>query len=363
MFSKKFVAATKEYSDYGTHIPAPYFRKKLMLTKNIKKAKIRICGLGFYELYVNTKRITKGLLAPYISNPDDILYYDEYDITDLLQYGRNVLGFLLGNGMLNSFGGNVWDFQLASYRSAPKLAFALELEYEDGNIAIIEADQSLKTHPSPILLDDLRCGEIYDARLEITDWNSQNFDDSTWENAIFAETPRGETRLCEAEPIGVLKTLKPVSIKKGHITYFPNCVEKVPVFALQNELKEGYIYDFGENLAGNIRLKIQGERGQKVSLQFGELLADDGGLDLRAMHFQPQRYDHRITYYLKGEGVEEYTPTFTYHGFRYCMVSGISKEQATSELLTYEVMSSELKKKRRFSLLRQNCESVGKSDL
>ncbi len=343
MFSTNFIAATREFSDYGVHIPAPYFRKSFAPRSEVKSARLTVCGLGFYELYVNGRRITKGLLAPYISNPDDILYYDEYDITDLLQGGKNVLGLLLGNGMLNCPGGAVWGFQLVPYRSAPKLALSLELEYVNGEQEQITADESFKTHPSPILFDDLRIGEIYDARKEIAGWNLPEFDDSDWSAAIAAETPRGETRLCTAEPIVTLKTLEPVSVKKGRITYLPNCRENLPVFPLPEEQQEGYIYDFGENLAGNIRLRIKGERGQMVCQQFGELLAEDGGLDLRGMPFQPQIYDHRITYYLKGDGVEEYTPTFTYQGFRYCMVSGITAEQAVPELLTYEVMSSDLK--------------------
>lgn len=343
MFSTDFIAATKEFSEYGVHIPAPYLRKSFAPKSEVMRARLTVCGLGFYELFVNGTRITKGLLAPYISNPDDILYYDEYDITDLVQNGKNVLGFWLGNGMLNCPGGAVWDFQLVPFRSAPKLALSLELEYKDGEQEQITADESFKTHPSPILFDDLRCGEIYDARLEIPGWNLPEFDDSGWSAAIPAETPRGETRLCIAEPIATVKVLQPVSIKKGHITHLPYVHMALPDFPLPKEQQEGYIYDFGENLAGNIRLRIKGEKGQMVCLQFGEVLAEDGGLDLRGMSFQPHNYDHRITYYLKGEGEEEYAPTFTYQGFRYCMVSGITGEQATPELLTYEVMSSDLK--------------------
>ena len=84
MFSTNFIAATKEYSEYWSHVPAPYLRKTFTKKAELESAKITICGLGFYELFINGKRITKGLLAPYISNPDDILYYDEYDLKDLL---------------------------------------------------------------------------------------------------------------------------------------------------------------------------------------------------------------------------------------------------------------------------------------
>ena len=76
----------------------------------------------------------------------------------------------------------------------------------NGENEVIEADESIKTHPSPILFDDLRCGEFYDANKEIKGWNLPNFDDFDGVNAIPTETPRGVTKLCEAETIAVLKT-------------------------------------------------------------------------------------------------------------------------------------------------------------
>ena len=352
MFSRKFIAATKAYSEYWSHIPAPYLRKNIEVKSEIESAKITICGLGFYELFVNGKRITKGLLAPYISNPNDILYYDEYDLKNLLLKGKNAIGIVLGNGMLNCPGGTVWDFQLADYRSAPKVALSIEITYSNGETETIEADESFKVHPSPILFDDLRCGEFYDANKEIEGWNLPEFDDSNWENAISAETPRGESKLCEAEPIVIIKTLSPKTItSNARIEYRePPKVGKLydatkdkPIRPLE-PIKDAYLYDFGENLAGNIVLKIKGEKGQKVTMIFGEILNTKCELDMRGISFQPEALNLRIEYTLKGDDVEEYRPTFTYMGFRYCLVDGITEEQATPDLLTYEVMSSNLKK-------------------
>lgn len=347
MFSTNFISATKNFSSYefDTHVPAPYIRKKFEVKGNVKSAKITICGLGFYDLYINQKCITKGLLAPYISNPDDILYYDEYDLAELLNIGKNAIGIILGNGMLNCPGGTVWEMEKARYRSAPKVALALELVYENGDKEVITADESFKTHPSPILFDDLRCGEIYDANKEIEGWNSPDFDDSSWANCITAETPRGETKLCTAEPIVVLKELKPVSVTPNKKVVLeeewchPLIERNIP---MDEQDKHGYLYDFGENLAGVFTLKIKGQKGQRISIQTGEILNKDGDMDIRGFRFQPNILDHRAIYTLKGEGEEEYTSTFTYYGFRYCLVSGITDEQATKDLLTYKVMSSDL---------------------
>ena len=354
MFSTNFITASKEYSsyEYETHVPAPYIRKTFDIIEEIESAKITICGLGFYELFINGEKITKGHLAPYISNPDDILYYDEYDLTSLLNEGKNAIGIMLGNGFLNCFGGTVWEMEKAVFRSAPKVALSLEITCKNGEKTVITADESFKTHPSPILLDDLRCGEIYDANKEVAGWNLPEFDDSAWANCISAETPRGETKLCTAEPIVVHKQLIPVAIIPNKKTVYdekwkhPLLKCELPV---SEEEKNGYLYDFGQNTAGLFTLKIKGEKGQRISIQTGEVLNKDGDLDVCNMHFQPHALTHRAVYTLKGEGVEEYTSAFTYYGFRYCLVSGITEEQATKDLLTYKVMASDLKKNGDFS--------------
>lgn len=117
MFSEKFICAGYDYTTYTSHVPAPYFRKTFEIDGEVKKSVITLTGLGFYELYVNGQRLTKGILAPYISNPDDLVYYDEYDITECLVPGKNVLGIMLGNGMQNAPGGQIWDFDIAAFRA------------------------------------------------------------------------------------------------------------------------------------------------------------------------------------------------------------------------------------------------------
>ena len=278
MFSTKFISAGKQFSTYTEHVAAPYFRKSFEITENIKNAEITICGLGFYVLYVNGVNITKGYLAPYISNPDNILYYDTYNITDKLKKGKNTIGVLLGNGLLNCIGGGFWQYDKGRFRSSPKLAVSVEIELQNTDKMIIHADESFKTHPSPILFDDMRCGEIYDARCEIPHWNMPDFDDSSWESAKLCESPRGETKICTAEPIVVGKKIKPLSVRKGKISVLPTVNKGLPDMPLSESEMTGYIYDFGVNCAGNVTLKIRGTKGQKISMQFGEILSNHGGM-------------------------------------------------------------------------------------
>lgn len=311
LLSDKFICAGEEYGGLRKRVPAPFFKKNITINESLKSAEITVCGLGFYELYMNGKCITKGRLSPYITNPDEIVFYDNYDIKELFKDGKNEIRFLLGNGMQNAFGGHAWDFQKASFRSSPKLAFAIELCFENGKKEIIEADDSVLTTPSKIISDDIRMGEFYDA----------TFAGQKWKKSLPTSAPKGEKRLSIAKPIRYEQEISPVKIwKEG----------------------KAYIYDFGINTAGVCRLNIDARENQKVKLTFGEIL-DDGKFFYQNTAFchTERKYYQQDTYICK-EGKNQWIPTFTYHGFRYVKVEGVTKKQATPELLTYLTMNTEL---------------------
>jgi len=324
---KNFIKATENYCDLDTHVAAPLLRRSFVLPAAVTEATVSICGLGFYRLFINGREITKGHIAPYVSNPDHICYYDTYNVTKELTVGENVIGVILGNGFQNCFGGIVWDFDKADFRGAPRLALEFHATDVNGEEIFFEADKQFKTAPSPILFDDIRLGEIYDAREEQADWCCVGFDDRAWKNALAAETPRGELRLCEAEPIAVLREISPVCVTKHG---------------------EAYLYDFGVNTAGICRLNVEAERGQTITLWHGEILKD-GEFYNNTTCFNPkkfpfyEKYNQTVRYIASGKGRETYTPSFSYQGFRYVLVEGITEEQATTDLLTYLVMSSDIK--------------------
>ncbi len=371
MLSRKFIAATRAVSSYDKPVPAPCLRRSFIVPEDLVQAKFTIAAPGFYELYLNGERITRGFLAPYLSNPDHFIYYDEYDLTARLRPGKNTLGILLGNGMQDCFGGHCWDFEKAPWRGSPRTAFALELT-TSGSTQTIEADEGVLTADSPIFFNDLRSGERYDARREMPGWSLPEFDDSAWSPAIPVECPRGEGRIGIHAPIAVTREIAPVDVRPGRITHMDEPrgdinPSRIDVSADELE-KVGILYDFGENAAGLCRLKIKGQPGQKIILQFGETLAEDGGLDLRNMQFMPPTFNQRDVYLLKGDpDGEVWTPCFTFHGFRYCLVMGMTEEQATPDALTYLVMNGDFQPKGEFScsdpLANQLFEAIQRSNL
>ena len=327
--NRYFIKATEDYCTLEKNVSAPYIRRTFELEFVPEKAKISICGLGFYELYINGTNVTKGHLAPYISNPDDYCYYDKYDITSLLKKGKNVIGIILGNGLINSIGGYIWDFDKAAFRDAPKVALELVAECNGYEKVCIEADEYFKVCSSPIKFDDFRYGEYYDAREKIENWSASDFDDSAWANAIPAEAPKGELQPCKAEPIRTVQVINPKEIIK---------------------CKDGYVYDFGVNTAGLCKLNIKDSTaGQTLTLRYFELMRD-GEPYIDTTVFPISRFpdyrdlNQKDIYICRGDASEEWMPRFTYHGFRYVLVSGIDESQADKELLTYHVMHSELKR-------------------
>ena len=335
MYSKKFVRLNDKFSDFYNHVPAPMFRRKFFCEKDkTKECIVSICAVGLYHLFINGKNITKGLLAPYLTDPDKLLYYDKYDITEDLFDGENVIGVVLGTGIRNDVGRWNWAFDKASFRGYVEYACSIEITGKDGGVIIIENDENVKAAESPIIFDSLYFGEQYDKRKEILGWNNVGFDDSEWKSAEYGEVPKGIPTESVAEPIKTRYKLSPVKISKQ---------------------QDGFLYDFGENCAGLCTLKIKNSKcGQEIKLYYGEAMIngkfDDTNIVLTdpnpAAGFKAPYEEMRYVdvYFCKGEKEEVYTPYFTYHGFQYVLVNGITEEQARDDLLVYNVMSSDLPK-------------------
>ena len=192
-FSRKFVSECREHSTYLKHVAAPLFRKSFTLSGAKAQGEIVLCGLGFYDLFVNGRKITKGFLAPYISNTDHIAYYDRYDIAPYLRQGENVIGIMLGDGFQNAKT-RVWDFMDNVFNSAPKLALSVSLK--DGAEELRFDATDFLCRKGPVWFNDLRSGVFYDRRQEPAGWTEPGFvEDGEWHGPIAAERPRGEARL------------------------------------------------------------------------------------------------------------------------------------------------------------------------
>ena len=331
IITRRFISSGYGMNSYRHTVPAPLMRKTLSLPEAPSEAKITFTGLGYYRLFVNGREITKGHLSPYTSNPDKIVYFDEYDLTDKLTGGENVIGFILGCGMRNSIG-NRMQYE-STFAGEPCAAFVLKITGKDGKESVLFADDGIKVHPSAIVFNDLRIGEIYDARLEkeTEGWLLPGFDDSEWDTAKRCDPPRGDQRICGIPPIKKRKTLRPVSVTRDG---------------------DGFIYDFGQNGAGIIGIHGKFEEGRTLVIGFSEVLKD-GTIFTFPLKILDEslgfKYCHQTVEYTCSGKEFDYYPSFTYEGFRYARITGVTEEEATPELLTFDLMCTYMPERGTFS--------------
>lgn len=275
--------------------PSSLFRKEFTITKPVAKARIYISGLGYYELRLNGEKVGDRVLEPGQTDYTKTVLYSVYDLTKLLQPGKNAVGIMLGNGRYCRFH---WNNTVQGYDGYPKTRAEIHITYSDGTKEIIATDESWVTTRGPIGVNGIYQGEVYDARQEIPGWDLPGDVCGQWKPAIIVPSPGGTMRVQVVPPIKVTRRFQPVSLSS-------------PVPGV-------YIYDFGQNFTGWVKLTVRGPRGTKVTLRYAETIDDKGMLDPR-INRSARATD---TYILKGTGLETYEPRFTYHGFRYVEVTG-----------------------------------------
>ena len=302
--------------------PAPLFRHQFALNKPVKRARLYITGLGYYESYLNSKKIGDHVLDPAWTVYSKQIQYNTFDVTNMLKQGQNCIAAILGNGWYNPLPLQMWgwlNLQTPLTTGRPRLLAQLIIEFNDGTKTTIITDENWKTSESPILKNNIYLGELYDATKEIPNWNSPNFDDTSWKNAALAQEPVGVLKAAALPPIRITKKIKPVKI-----------------FHTQKDVT---IYDFGQNFAGWVKLKINAPAGTKIKLRYGELFYDDGKLNpmtsacgqIKGLKQDgspiggpgaPEIACQQDTYIAKAAPNQYYTPTFTFHAFRYVEVTG-----------------------------------------
>lgn len=281
--------------------PLPIFRKEFAIDRPLRRALVFVSGVGFYELRINGHKVGDHVLAPAWTNYRETLLYESFDVTHLLEPGRNAFGVLLGNGFFNVTGGRYAKFTGSFGR--PRLFLQLHLEFQDGTTREVASDSSWRVHDGPLTFSCIYGGEDFDARLEPGGWDKPGFDDSSWSLAA-EEAGGGVLHSQSSPPVRVHETFRPVRITRPQ-----------PGVA---------VYDLGQNFSGWPKLTISGPAGSQVRLTTGELL-DASGMVTQRSSGGPVFF----SYTLRGGGLETWTPRFSYTGFRYVQVDGAAPGHET----------------------------------
>jgi alpha-L-rhamnosidase len=323
--------------------PNPLLRREFVVKSGVRDARLYIAGLGYYEASLNGESIMRGVrLDPGWTDYRKRVCYSTFDVTDNLRTGRNAVGIELGHGW--------WDiapirlfgrFNLRrELGTGPMCARAmLKIWYRDGTTETVGTDAQWKCGQGTVVRDNVYLGEHVDHRLLSAGWNRAGFDDTAWQPVRTGRDagPAGRMQAQSAQPIRAIEEIEPKSISK---TGPGRC-----------------IVDMGRNFAGVVRLRAAGARGTTIVLRYGELLNRDGSLNVMtsvAGQLKRPRNDGGASgpdiawqedrFTLRGEGLEQFEPRFTFHGFRYVEVSGfpgtLKKDSITGIALSSGVQTA-----------------------
>ncbi len=276
---------------------------------SIKSVRLYATALGAYEMFVNGHRVGDQVLAPGWTDYRERVTYQTYDVTALVNHGWNAIWAQLAPGWYED--SLEWFQQPNNYGDTPPaLRAQLRIEYIDGSVQWVNTDTSWLANTSYILHSEIYDGESQDLQLARPLWGEDNFDESKWAKST------------EIDP-------KPVRIEAQD--FQPIRVEETLTAKSMTEPKPGvYVYDFGQNFAGVEQLRVDGPAGTKVRVRFAEIVNADGTIYTENLRTAKAT----DTFILSGKGQsgagpDELTPQFTYHGFRYVEVTGLSKPLPT----------------------------------
>ncbi len=328
---------TLVYAD-PSHAGLPLFRKNFFAGRDVASARVYATARGIYEMAINGKKVGEDFLAPGDTDFRQHIFYQAYDVTDLLHAGGNVISTILASGWY----GDETSYTIENYNYyGDRQAFlaVLVITYADGTKTYVPTDESWRySGNGPWRYAGNFNGETYDATKELPGWEQPGFDTIHWRNAALMEPT-----VCGLTP-AITAAIEPAITQMETLT--ATFVSKEVRGTDQDTV---YIYDMGINMVGVPEITFpHGVRGQKITIRYSEKLyprlepdnefyyGDLGGLILTENLRGALVTD---VYYMRGGENEVFRPRFTFHGYQYVEISGL-KEPIPAENIKGLVFSS-----------------------
>ena len=311
---------------------APYMRTKFS-TENISSAVMYACGLGCAEYYINGTKTDDYYIDPPISNYTKTVYYRRFDVTNLMKDGGNCLCVLLGEGFYSQ--SRVWGQKGFVYGDVCA-SIVLIITHKDGTQTQIVTDTDNWTYKySPITVNNIYAGEVYDCRLETPCFADYESSDDGWLTVIEDTTPKGQLTPCRMPPVRIIRTLSAQSVE-----------------CASGKFDGAWIFDMGENVAGFCEFHLPpSPRGAVYVFRYTETLNEGGNADHRSVGAFATQCIQQDIYIARGEqDGEVYRPRFCYHGFRYIELTGLHDftdgygTVPRAEMMTCHVLSTDMQR-------------------
>lgn len=359
-------------------MPVPYLRKKFNVSRPIKRATVYVTALGTYELHLNGAKVGNDVLTPGWTEFRKRVLYQTYDVTRMIHQGDNAIGALLGDGWYASVLAHLGKRQY--YGGKPRLLAQLDLELVDGTHQLIVTDDSWRASYGPLLHADLLIGCEYDSRRPLTGWDRPTYNDRSWKPVVL-DTPlsppasggkdsishtsasggkdgvsrtsasegkdgishtsanaKNKTALREKAPVNEEKPLVQAAVAEPS-----RPLEMLPTTKVTEPAPGCWTFDLGQNMVGWVRLKVKGDAGQRITVRYGEMLNPDGTLYTANLRSCPA-----TDFFILSGAQEVLEPTFTFHGFRYVEIRGLTGKP-TPDMVTGVVVHTPMERTGTFS--------------
>ena len=283
-----------------------YLRKDFKLSNEVASARLFITAKGVFDVAINGKDVSDDVMPPGYTPYKKRIETITYDVSELVVSGQNTIGVEVAAGWHSGRLG--WMKSFWSNTESPKVLCQLEVTMKDGSKDIVVSDKSWKgTTNGPIRVSEIYDGESYDANLEMANWTTNNFDDKDWKTV-------------NAFPVSNDIKLEP----KRHTTV----KSKIELETKDIINRDGaVIFDLQQNMVGVPLLKVPMKKGEMLKVRFAEMLSPDG-----SFYTENYRSAQSTNYYTASEeGVIEWMPKFTFHGFRYVELSGFDASKTPSK--------------------------------
>ena len=280
----------------------PVLSRAFVVARNPRSARLYVAGGGVFEATLNGRLVGEALLSPGYATTAGRVGGAAWDVSADLVVGTNRLELSLGTGMSLVSDLPARYTKLTSDVLRPRAIAQMEW-LDDKGFKTIASDDSWHCHLGATSVAHWYGGEDYDARREHSAGSS--------------------------EPVHVLGDAD------LHEIWWPGAPEVrvqdrlVPLTSIPSE--EGFIVDFGLNIAGRPRLQLpDSPAGSVVRLWPSELLDPQGNIT------QGSTGEPIWDQYTTRAGRQDWAPRFVYHGFRYLKVEGLGFDDALS--VSAEVM-------------------------
>jgi alpha-L-rhamnosidase len=285
-------------------LPARYMRRSFTINGKVRRATLYISGMGWGSTYINGKPVSEDIFGTLQTDYTKTVYYNTYDVTALLRRGNNAIGSVLGNGYVLGFNKGCTSYGL------PRLKAQLVVETDRDTTTIVTDTNWKVTTEGPIQANHLYNGERYEAAREMKGWNTASFDDSAWRQAQTMKAPTGIVMPQPSPSMRIQKELTPKSIRRT---------------------ADGrYIIDMGQNMVGQLRVRLSGKKDVPVVIRHAELLEPNNPDQLYVANLRSAKCTD--TYIPAADGTFTYQPELTYQGFRFVEISGIGQEPKPADI-------------------------------